>query len=255
MHIAAQVVQVDSLAVGLATMPDDEQKVDLLNELAKLSYEFSIPRSRSYAASALQLAKDIQYKPGEALATYRMSMVYNSEGMLDSAYLLAQKANQEALSLGDSTLYTQILIISGTLLGKLDDDSMAMASFYRALDIGEDLGDFRLSAEAANGLATINTGLGYYDQALGFLTKSLSYAEQLDDPKLIAKYCINLAILNDSTEDRRYFAEKALHVASSYPNMSRELAYANNTMGLLHYYSLDNLDSALFYKKGHWNKL
>ena len=244
-----QRAEVDSMSAELDLMPDDERKVDLLLEMARLSFNFAIPRSRAYAETALQLAKENQYLPGEVLAGYRMSLVYNSEGKLDSAYALIQYVNENAISNGDSNLYCRGLIVAGTVLGKLDNDSLAMECFYEALEMGEVLGNLLVIADAANGLATINTGLGYYDRSRSFLTRSLAVAEQLDDPKLIVKYCVNLAILHDSTSERQFYAEKALKIASSHPNMNRELTYAYNTMGLLHYYNLDDVDSSLHYKK------
>ncbi len=249
MQSQAQDSHHDSLVAALPMMAKDRGMVDVLNELAGSSFAFSIPESRHYAKRALHLAQEIQYLAGEALAGYQLTLVYNAEGKVDSGHTLVQRVVENAVLLRDSVLIGRALISQGLLLGKLEHDSLAIAAFYQALDLGEALHDYRICADAASGLATINTGLGYYNRSLEYLQQSLEYAEKLNDPKLIVKYCVNLSILNDSTTKRRYYAEKALHIARRHPNMNRELTYAYNVMGMLHYYNLNNADSALWYKK------
>ncbi|NND32831.1 MAG: hypothetical protein HKN76_09585, partial [Saprospiraceae bacterium] len=245
----AQESVVDSLENLITEVKVDTTTVNLLNKLALLSFDFSIPRSKTYATKALNLAREIGYPGGEALAAYRLSSILNAQGKLDSALSFIQQSQRQALELADSALFAKGLIEEGALQGKFDNDSLAIKHFFEALAIGKALKNDEICANSYSGLAIINTGLGYYNVAIDFLNQSLAAGEAANSAKLIAKACVNLAILHDSLTERKFYAEKALQVSSGRDNMNRERTYAYNTLGILHYYNLDQVDSALYFKK------
>ncbi len=240
---------VDSLALELNNLAEDSLKVNLLIRLSSLSFGYSNPESTKFAEKALELAKKIDFVRGEARALHRISNLLVSQGQLDSALTLIKQAKIKSLLLHDSVLYGKNLLTEGGVLSKKSQDSKAMELFFIALEIGKRHHDFKLCANSANSLANVNLGLGHYNEAGTYFNQSLTFAEDLDDPKLIVKACINLAILNDSLDIIRFYIEKALAIALEHENMNRELTYAYNTLGGMHYWNLNQVDSALYYKK------
>lgn len=95
----AQAQQIDSLKNLLKTLPPNTQRVDALNNLSWILINSDSKKALQYAKNAMQLAKKIQYSPGQIKA-------YNNYGVhyiVSSVYEKAIDYLLKGLKLADST--------------------------------------------------------------------------------------------------------------------------------------------------------
>ena len=238
----------DSLEQLLQSAENDVKKADLYNQLAYEWYAHSIPTSRKYAKQSIRLSQQKKYIKGEATAWYRMTFIHNSEGKLDSAIQAIELSSQLALMAKDSVLYANALTKKGSLLSERNEDDSAIDFLLEALKIGELLSNLSVSSNAANEVGRLFMGLGNVNESIKYLEKSLEFAEKIPDDRKIFRGCLNLSIAHDSVDIIRKYLKRAVALAQQ-DNFTRELTYAYNSMGMLHYYELDQVDSSLYYKK------
>jgi len=91
----AQSSRLDSLLVLLETTPENNKKVDLLNEIAYKTSLIDVDSSFNYASQALDLATQLEYDSGKA----RALNIKSNKFLLGKKHLQSILLNNEALSI------------------------------------------------------------------------------------------------------------------------------------------------------------
>lgn len=160
--------QIDSLDQLLPTLPANEEKVDVLNELSYLSHRKDVNKTFSYANEALELAKQLGYTKGSAYAIHYLSIANSISG--DNA--LCKELNNSAINLADSlkeyTLLTGAYNVKAFLLKKEGKPEAAVKAYQLALDIATRENDKK-------SVSNINLNIGEFHNRNGELEKARDY--------------------------------------------------------------------------------
>lgn len=252
----SQIQLIDSLNIVLQNHKiNDTTKVNLLNELSYGYSKFDIDKSDEKAQEAYELAKQLNYKKGEAKSFLRFSFNQIKKAELDEAEISALKAlklseeinnqdyiNSSYVSLAQVAYYNNDLdkatgyyekvlnnsIKNGDLLSQADmlnnlgissyrngDFDEALTLFKKAYKIREQLGQEKLSLGTLNNIAVISLNQGRYTEALEYFNKCLSIHRDDYNKGGIAQSCYNMSAV--------YYELKRYDKTLSYLNESLSL--------------------------------
>ena len=106
--IEAQGSRADSLKVLLESHGEDTKKVDALNTLADALYRANPDDAIRYAAEARNLAEELNYPEGEALANKNIGLGFYMQGEFTEALRYWEPAIALYEELGDDQLVTNL---------------------------------------------------------------------------------------------------------------------------------------------------
>ena len=182
----------DSLALKLKNLSNVE-KVNLLNQFADATNRESILQPNSYAEQALQIAKEINYRYGEAIARRNLGFNHYRKNELGKAEPQFKKALEIFLQLKDSfqlcDTYNQI----GLLYWKKDQFIPAYQYFRISLKISTAKNLKREEAQALNYIGLIYWKWSEYPSALDYFAQALTIKEKLKDTFEIGVTLNNIA--------------------------------------------------------------
>ncbi|MBN2572193.1 MAG: tetratricopeptide repeat protein [Ignavibacteriales bacterium] len=202
--------EVDSLK-KLIKFSNDIKKVDLLNELAS-NYYYSYPDSTIlYANIALELAKNIDYKIGEARALDCIGNAYDIKGEYNTSlnnYIVALKIREDSNdSLGISDSYFNI----GTSYYHSGFMDKALEYCQKSLDVSEKISYRKGNASVLDMIGNIYYELKKFDKALNYYERSLDIERDLEDKQGIVISLSNIADIFDEqgkyTKALKYYYE------------------------------------------------
>jgi len=170
--------QIDSLEQLLLTLPANEEKVEILNELSYLSHREDIQKTFSYASEALELARKLDYTNGKAHALLYLSIAHSISG--DSE--LSKEFNNTTIHLADS-LEAYILLmkaynVKAFLLMKEGKPEEAIAIYQLALDIAKREDDKKGYSSIKLNMAEIHAKNGDYKIARNHYKKAIEMAKE-----------------------------------------------------------------------------
>ncbi len=155
--LQAQSSLADSLEKVLAKMPENAERVEVLNDLAWELKEDKPQKARNFLENAAQLAAKLNYPKGEAQA-------YNNRGVLENIH-----ANQNE----------------------------AILFFQKALPLREKINDEKGIAALYNNIGNVYEDKRDYVSALGEYKKSLAILENSQEEKRIARVRYNIGLLHE----------------------------------------------------------
>lgn len=227
----ARQTEVNSLLDQLKQAKADTAKVNLLNAISKQYFNTSPKDAISYALQARDLAGQLQYQAGSALALKNAGIGY----YMQSDYLEATTYWGQALKvyeeINDKAGIANMLSNMGAVYINQGDDEKALDYNLRSLQYAEATGDtLRLVT------AMINIGAVYFNKpathgkALDYYLRALPLCEALEDQDAIGTITSNLGEIflakGDDSSALVYF-ERSL---KAYEN-SGNIPYALNNLG------------------------
>jgi len=177
----AQNAALDSLLQLEKTLPNDTNRVDALNEIARIYLDYNYPKALNYATKSYKLAESINYENGRVTALTHQSYANDYMGR----YAIAQQQNFELLAIFQqyndsdhiSTCYNNIGIIHYYL-----------NNYQESIDFTQKALDYYLYhnqkidiATCYNNIANAYSDMGNNDTAIVFYNKALVLYEELDD--------------------------------------------------------------------------
>ena len=189
----AQNKQIDSLKNLIAKSVDDSTKVNTLNVLSKSFFSVDPKISIQYANEAKDLALEISYKTGEALA-------YKNIGI--SCYM--QSRNVEAIQnwnsalaiykeIGDKIGQANILNNLGAIYFNKGVDDKATEYYFKSLSLSKEINDsLRLATVLMNIGTVYQNKKNNYDKALNFYLQALPICESIKDKDALGTIYVNL---------------------------------------------------------------
>lgn len=264
-----------------------EQKVLLLNRLSGLSRNTDIVRSRQYADSAFKLALVLKDSLGIVHALSNKGEIHVALHQHDSAIRLFEKAvyladeqNQDSIlaeiyvksgsaylemnnfpeALGLFQLSAQIfekigyqhdlsysLLLIGSTYHVMNDYTLAMRSFFEALDRNPP-GEKKLKADILNNIGVVYFDLGSYETALEYYLKSLDLVEELNDKSGTANALNNIGIVYyewKNMEKALEYYQKSMRLEEELDN-EQGVADSYNNIGII-YSDWDQNELAISY--------
>ncbi|OJJ23047.1 hypothetical protein BKI52_01460 [marine bacterium AO1-C] len=199
---------------------EDTLRVKRLNQLAQWYLKTQPDTSLRYAQEALQLAKKLKDKPGQALGLYYLGQVYYSHSNFNQAinqYLAALELYQQAKNgVGQAQVHNAL----GQVYYYSSQISSSLKAHQQALNLYQKLQNKRGEAEALGYIGHIYEKKSDYAQALTYQRNALKIYEALDDKTGLSKIYDNLGSIYEDQEnyekafeyfDKAYQVNKALN--------------------------------------------
>ena len=219
----AQTKQIDSLKILLNKQPNDSLKVNTLNILSKSYFSIDTKIAMQYASDAKDLAEEINYRNGLALA-------YKNNGIV--CYM--QSKNVEAIQnwnsalaiykeIGDKVGHANILSNLGAIYFNQGVDAKAIEYYLQSLKLAEEINDsLRLATVLMNiGTVYLNKKANY-DKSLNYYLQALPICESLKDKDALGTIYVNLGeIYFEKGEDTKalIYLKKSLVVYEGSENI------------------------------------
>ncbi len=240
---------IDSLKNALILhKTNDTTKVNLLNKLSLSYNSFDVNKSIEIAQEANDLAKQLNYKKGEARSLIRLSNIHRKKTELDEAKTLGHQALQLYEELNDESGINDSYISLGSLAYRNNNPKTALEYFEKALIYSQKTDNLKQQAFILNNIGTISYAQGNLDDALSYFKKSYAIRDQLGDKKLaldaisnIATICLNQGKYTEALENYN-------HCLNIYreDNNKRGIAHITYNMSAV-YYEWQQYDKTLKY--------
>lgn len=245
----AQEKVIDSLnKVLLQHKKNDTIKVNLLNRLAIGYSSFDINISVEKAQEAYDLAKQLNFRKGEAKSLLRFGHNYTKKAELDSAEIAANKALSICEDINDQRCINASYICLAEIAYYNNDSDKATDYYRKLVDIFKRSGDSLRQADMLNNLGILSYRKGDFDEAIDLYKKAHKIREQLGKEKSslgtlnnIGTICLNQGRY---AEALKYF-NRCLNIFRE-DNNKRGIALITYNMSAV-YYELKRYDKTLRY--------
>jgi len=228
-----------------------KEKVNLLNQLADVTNRKSILESTTYAEHALQAARKIGYRYGEAVALRNIGFSYYRKNELEKAEPQYRKALEIFLHLKDSFQLCETYNQIGLLYWKRGQFIPAYKNFRVSLKIAGAKHLKRQEAQALNYIGLIYWKWSEFSSALDYFSKALSLKEILKDDFETGITLNNIAnIYNELNrpDEAILYANRCLSMARYLKN-KYVLGRALNNLGVSYFQKNDFAKSIAFQNK------
>ncbi len=217
--VYAQSKRMDSLQQLIKELPNNEQKVEAMNELAFEYIFHSYDASMKYANEAESLAEKIGYNVGKALSLNISGIVYRIQGnysrALDSHFKSLTICQKENYSQGIANNYSNI----GLVFFDKEDYKKAIQYFEKSLKIKEKINDKRGVAFSLNDIGGIYLKQGELKKAEETYLKSIKLRESLNDTQGLATSLNNMGKIYLERGDFKKsldYLERSLKIGKSF---------------------------------------
>jgi signal transduction histidine kinase len=215
-----------------ATGPD---RVRVLNELARASQANTPRESLEYARQALDLARQLGDREGEAdalgnvgighyyLADYKQALAYYTDCLDLSEQIAYDKGIANALN------------NIGVLHFVWGDLDRTLEYYSRALEVREKTGDRLGAAKTYNNLGNVYYEAERYEESLRYYAESLAAYEELEDERYIAGSLNNIGLVYyklEQYDEALVRFERALHIEERIDDKAG-LAFSLNNLGMI----------------------
>ncbi len=231
LHINAFSSETDSLKHLLTTNISDSARVDVLNILSKSYFHIKPDTAIVIAASAKQLAEQIKYNKGLALAYKNMGIGNYMEGKYKEAVLIYEQAIEVYELLGDKRGVANMLNNQGAVYYNQGDDAKALELYLRSLQMSETLNDtLRILTSLTNIGGVYANKEATRDKALEYFLRSYNLSLVIKDDYSIGTCAVNLGELYYNLGDDNKALEYLYQSEKAYKG-TENLPYTLNYIG------------------------
>ena len=193
-HAQSQ-MDIDSLLNVYQTQKLDTNKVRTLNQVVNYYMYRDRVKAKEFAMEELELAEQLDYTSGIALANYQIGIVYNNLDLIDSAKYHYNKSLDIARKIENSVYISQAY--RGLAILEFSQGNLNQADSINNMDLAHTIkyNDSVGMALSYDFKGTINQNKGYYEIALENVLKGLELFRELDDEIRVADGLNHLATL------------------------------------------------------------
>jgi tetratricopeptide (TPR) repeat protein len=192
------VMGIDSLRRVLKDMPDDSNKVNVLNKLSNKQEQLGNEDSSLYYANlGEEIAEKIGFNKNEASIYNFIGNSYFQKGNFPGALECYFKGLTIARENGNSKTMAAILGNLGNIYVKQGNYPQAVEYYFKALNLSEQIGNKEGMASHLSNLAIAYEEQGNYAQALEYNFKSLKMAQEVGSKYIISHTLDNIGVIYD----------------------------------------------------------
>ncbi|HZG01391.1 MAG TPA: tetratricopeptide repeat protein, partial [Chitinophagales bacterium] len=151
----AQNREADSLKTALATARGDTARVNTLLALSKINLSGNPDDAIRFAAEASELAMQLEYNIGRALAHKCAGLGMLQKGMFIESLQQYEKSLQLFQAMGDKSGQSSVLKNIGSVYGHKGDDDKALEYYIESLKLSEEIGDTLQWLSSLSNIGTI----------------------------------------------------------------------------------------------------
>jgi adenylate cyclase len=238
--LIAQDEKIDSLRLQLNKSANDTSKVNLLVSLSMSNSRSSPNEAISFGMEAKNLAEQLNFKTGEALALKYIGMAY----FFQSQYLETIQFWQQSLdvfeAIGDDRGVANMLGNIGVIYFNQGDDAKAIEFYLKTLKVADEIGDSLRMATVLNNIGAVYFNkMATQDKALNYYLRAYKISRQIRNLDAIGTSAVNAG--------GYYLEKKNADSALFYFNISLD-ALMQSTTGDVSYV-LHSIGSAYAVKK------
>ncbi|MCB0495068.1 MAG: tetratricopeptide repeat protein [Cyclobacteriaceae bacterium] len=180
-NINAQNKRIDSLKVELDNHKiSDTTRVNLLYDLAFSLYQKDIHLTNSYIQEAEKIAKQLDYKRGEAYILSLKGIIESRKSNYDLGLDYFQQSLEIFQSLNDKKGIASSFNSIGVSYLQQSKNNDALIYLKKAFKINEELGDKNKLVSNALNLGSIHSNIGKYSEAIYYYELTLKLSKEID---------------------------------------------------------------------------
>jgi signal transduction histidine kinase len=241
---------IDSLKIEIEKTTGIE-KVKAINRLSKAYWNVEPGKTLEYGNRALKLARELDYRKGEAKAISNMGGGYYYLGDNDTALKYFKESLLIREEIGDKMEIIIALNNLGIVQESLNNYEQALGYYLESLNLEEETGNKNGIAGSLNNIGLVYKNLSNYNKSLEYFRRSLKFYEEIEDKYGIASTLGSIGIIFGNLTNY----EKALEYHFKSLKIYEEIADINGVassfgnIGSI-YDDIGNIDMALeYYKK------
>ena len=240
--ITGQDSKVDSLKMIVAGLGEDTTRVNTLNSIADELYRANPDEAIRYGSEARNLAEQLNYPEGEALANKNIGLGFYMQAEFTEALRYWEPALALYEELGDNQMVANLESNLGAIYLTTGKYVEAMELFLPALKKAEELNDStRISTLLLNIGVIYAESPGTWDEALVYYHRAIEMGEALGDLNVTGIGTLNLGqiyVNREEPDSALYFFEKSLTILTSGIDIASVL----------------NLIAGIYSEKGEYSK-
>ncbi|NQU51249.1 MAG: tetratricopeptide repeat-containing sensor histidine kinase [Bacteroidetes bacterium] len=240
--------KIDSIKVINLVETNNETIVNNYNSIADLFALTDVDSAFLYANKALELAKQIKFKEGEAKAYFLLAYYYDQTGEFIKAIDNLEKASNNIIEMGDLIHLAGCYNNLGVLYSYGINKKKSLEYFIKSLNISEKLNETYAQSQVYGNIAAIYKNLKEYSSSLKYYNKSLAVGLKLENLENIALSYIDVGKINvklqryDNALDNFISAKKLIsEIKDKYRLTQTYIDFAN------YYIDTNQPDSAKVY--------
>ncbi len=240
----AQDTQIDSLKkVMEQTLPDTSKVNTMLILSGKLCRENPL-EAVGIATEAKNLAEQLDFQKGLALALKSIGMAYYFQGDYINVLVFWEQSMEQFKKIGDQNGVANMLNNLGAVYFNGGDNTKALDYYIQSLRVSEQIGDtLRIATALVNIGAVYYAKLATHERALEFYKRALPLSESLGDNDAIGTATVNMGEI--------YYERGEYDSALIYFDQSLE-AYRKSETGNVPY-TLNNIGK-VYAQKGDFSQ-
>ena len=221
----------DSIKTLLSKARVDSTKVNLMNALSKSYFSGNPDTAIKIGITSKNLAAQIKFKPGQALALKNIGIANYLQGKYIDAINAWKEAEAVYKSIGDKKGVANMLSNQGAVYFNQGDDAKALEIHLQSLKMSEEINDTLRIVTSLTNIGTVYLNKqATYKRALDYFLRAYSLSKSIDDKYMIGTSTVNLGEiyykLNDDSTAMIYLKE----ALKAYEG-TEDLPYALNYMG------------------------
>ena len=232
--VNAQDVRVDSMKMLLREMGADTTRVNTLNAIADALYRSDPHEAIRYSTEALDLAEQLNFSRGEALAYKNLGLGFYMQGEYTEALRNWEPSLEIYEELGDDQLAANLLSNMGAIYYSIGKNVEALKNYLTALKMAEKLTDStRISTSLMNIGVIYSEKPTTYNKAQDFYLRAIEMGESIGELDVVGISTINLGqvyVEKEEYDSALYYFEKALTIVTS----NIDIAVALNFIGIIY---------------------
>ena len=249
--IAQSPTQKDSLLKVLQTLPEDTNKVNVLNELSAICRENDSKKAFEFANQAVSIAQKVNFLKGKARGLFSLGEVLQIQGAYEASITHLQKAIEAWKTLNNQEELATSFRALGIVHRLKGDFPKALDYYLKALYTFEGTNNLSGRAITSSSIGILHYKRKDYDKALIYLSQSLSLHQENLDSASVARAYNNLGNVYSDLKDydkALFYYERYKEIQTSLKD-KRRIAIALSNIGFI-YAQQKKFDKAIrFYKE------
>jgi len=189
----SQTTDLDRMKAALGEKTGKE-RVDVLSKISFAYWKMSPEKGIEYGNEALQLAKTLRYKEGEANALNSLGVNYWSIMDLEKALSYFQESMILRELADDKVGISKSVNNIGMIYGELENYEASLQYFKRALDLLIELDELDKVAYCYNNIGEVYSKMGNFEKGFANLNKALKLKRELKDVQGVASTLANIGV-------------------------------------------------------------
>jgi two-component system sensor histidine kinase/response regulator len=244
----AQKNEADSLESLVKIVPDDTNKVWLLNKLVFSLRDKDNNRALVFAVQAKDLSELLAYKKGQAQSLENLGWILYRKGDFSKSFEISTQALKISEELQDQQAIARCMINIAAINYEQKLYKAAIENFKKACYVSELIHDNRTVARSLNNISFAFLGMKEIDSAEVYVSKALKLGELVKDVYMVAfskRTLGDICLLRENTADALKYFNDCLAVSDLHANTFLKVSTLHR-LGKT-YYMMGQNDKAIKY--------